>query len=248
MAQTSCYIDAKGRLGKEADIVWNEKGRIEARFSIAYDSYKKQDGAWVAVSNWIKCTAYGKAAENLSGATTKDLILVDGPLSRESYTNKDGRTVVSLVVKNADVHVAKAPESFNTYCKINGVFRVGKDPEYKILTDNRQEPLQLVNFSAVYNTYSKNADNEWDPEGHWFRCVNFGPQAERITDTTVKGSLVSIQGTLTKNTYVTPEGEERHNFNINVSNLNVLDSKYRTDKQDSNPIADYSDDTEDPPF
>ena len=247
MAQTSCYVHANGRLGKDPNIHYNERGKIEASFSIAYDSYKKQDGAWVTVTNWIKCKAYGKAAERVSGATTKDLILVDGPLSRESYTNREGRTVVSLVVKNADVYVAKAPESASTYCKISGVFRVGNVPDYKVLTD-RQEPLQLVNFSVVYNTYSKKADGEWDQEGHWFRCVNFGQQAARITDTTSKGNLVFIQGLLSKDIYVTPEGEERHNFNINVSSLNVLDSKYGTDKQDSDQIAGSADDTEDYPF
>ena len=248
MAQTFCFINAKGRLGGQPDIIWNENKKVISNFSIACSSYRKKEGAWVEQTNWIKCTAYGKiAAEELSTATGKDLVTVNGLLSKHIYT-KEGQEVVNFAVKSAKVSVDKSPESGKTSCTAYGCFRVGRNPEYKVLAD-RDPVLELVNFNTVYNTYKKEpgSGGEWDQESDWFKCVNFGVQASTIADTLKGGDLVFIQGDLNREIY-NRDGVDKTNFTINVDHAKVLLSKSWTNKQDSDQIARDADDTEDYPF
>ena len=248
MAQTFCFVNAKGRLGSQPNIIWNENQKVVSNFSIACNSYRKKEGAWVEQTNWIKCTAYGKiAAEELSTAKGTDLITVNGLLSKHIYT-KEGQEVVNFAVRSAKVSVDKSPESGKTYCMAYGCFRVGRNPEYKVIA-NRDPVLELVNFNTVYNTYKKEPGLEggWDQESHWFKCVNFGAQASTIADTLKGGDLVFIQGSLDREIY-NKDGLDRTNFTITVDHVKVLLSKSWAIKQDSDQIVGNVDDTEAYPF
>ena len=66
-----------------------------ARFTLAVDKYKKEQGA-----NFIPCIIWSKQAEVMANLVKKgEKIAVEGSLESGSYVNSSGDTVYTLEVK-----------------------------------------------------------------------------------------------------------------------------------------------------
>lgn len=94
-----------GRLGKDIEVMQTQSGIAVTSFSIACERMKKQ-GQQQADTDWIDCQAWRHTAEFLGKYTHKgDKLAIEGHLQKESYQDKDGKTVYStkVVVDNVEI-------------------------------------------------------------------------------------------------------------------------------------------------
>lgn len=94
-----------GRLGKDIEVMQTQSGIAVASFSIACERMKKQ-GQQQADTDWIDCQAWRHTAEFLEKYAHKgDKLAIEGHLQKESYQDKDGKTVYStkVVVDNVEI-------------------------------------------------------------------------------------------------------------------------------------------------
>lgn len=88
-----------GRLGADPEIKYGTDSRAIASFSVADDQGKDKQGA--NRTNWFRCTAWGKTAENIGKYFHKgNMIVVFGQVLAREFTGKDGvnRTSLDLTV------------------------------------------------------------------------------------------------------------------------------------------------------
>lgn len=91
-----------GNLGQDPEITNFDSGKILARFSVATnESYKNKDGEWIDTTEWHNVIAWGKGAELCNKLLKKGSeIVLEGKLTNDSYTNKEGekrfRTQVNM--------------------------------------------------------------------------------------------------------------------------------------------------------
>lgn len=94
-----------GRLGKDIEVMQTQSGIAVTSFSIACERMKKQ-GQQQADTDWIDCQAWRHTAEFLGKYVHKgDKLAIEGHLQKESYQDKDGKTVYStkVVVDNVEI-------------------------------------------------------------------------------------------------------------------------------------------------
>lgn len=94
-----------GRLGKDIEVMQTQSGIAVTSFSIACERMKKQ-GQQQADTDWIDCQAWRHTAEFLWKYAHKgDKLAIEGHLQKESYQDKDGKTVYStkVVVDNVEI-------------------------------------------------------------------------------------------------------------------------------------------------
>lgn len=109
-----------GRLGKDIEVMQTQSGIAVTSFSIACERMKKQ-GQQQADTDWIDCQAWRHTAEFLGNYAHKgDKLAIEGHLQKESYQDKDGKTVYStkVVVDNVEILMqAKAKDDKPYYEK-----------------------------------------------------------------------------------------------------------------------------------
>ena len=109
-----------GRLGKDIEVMQTQSGIAVTSFSIACELMKKQ-GQQQADTDWIDCQAWRHTAEFLGNYAHKgDKLAIEGHLQKESYQDKDGKTVYStkVVVDNVEILMqAKAKDDKPYYGK-----------------------------------------------------------------------------------------------------------------------------------
>lgn len=94
-----------GRLGKDIEVMQTQSGIAVTSFSIACERMKKQEQQQ-ADTDWIDCQAWRHTAEFLGKYAHKgDKLAIEGHLQKESYQDKDGKTVYStkVVVDNVEI-------------------------------------------------------------------------------------------------------------------------------------------------
>ena len=99
-------IIERGRLVSDPEIRATEQGLSIARFRMAVDRMKKEDGA-----DFIPCVAFGKTAETIEKWFRKgNMITISGRVQTGSYTTKDGekRATWEVVVERFDFEKAAA--------------------------------------------------------------------------------------------------------------------------------------------
>lgn len=78
-----------GRLVKDVDVRYTERGMCVASFTVACNRPTKKDQA--SEADFIPCKAFGKTAETIGNYLAKgSRILLEGRINTGSYTAKDG--------------------------------------------------------------------------------------------------------------------------------------------------------------
>jgi single-strand DNA-binding protein len=91
-----------GNLGNNPEIKQLANGKKMARFSIATNEvYKNDKGERITETQWHKLIAWGKTADIIEKYVTKGTeVAIDGKLTNNSYTDKDGikKYITEIVV------------------------------------------------------------------------------------------------------------------------------------------------------
>lgn len=100
-----------GNVGKDPELKYSNAGMAILKFSVA-DTSGKDDKKKTL---WHSVTAFGELAENAAAALSKGTrVVIEGKLTEDKYTNKDGVEVTRYQVLADDVMLSVkwgAPES-----------------------------------------------------------------------------------------------------------------------------------------
>ncbi len=99
-------ITIMGNLGKDPELRYTPQGDAVCNFSVAV-SEKKRDkaGELQEITNWFRVTLWRKQAENASKYLTKGSpIYIEGRLSVDEWTDRDGKTRYTLEISATDMH------------------------------------------------------------------------------------------------------------------------------------------------
>ena len=103
-----------GYLGKDPEIRYMPDGNAVCSFSVARTEKKKnRDGDYQDSTLWFKVNVWGKQGEACGQYLSKgSLAYVDGRLSQQEYTDRDGNQRTSLEVRANDVQfLDRKPQS-----------------------------------------------------------------------------------------------------------------------------------------
>lgn len=94
-----------GHLGRDPEVRYLPDGTAVTSFSMATSEKKKdRSGEAQDITTWFKITVWGKQGEVASQYLAKgSLAYVEGRVSLEEYTDKDGNKRTSLAVRANDV-------------------------------------------------------------------------------------------------------------------------------------------------
>ena len=92
-----------GRISTDLELRYTGSNKAYCRFNLAVNkNYKNEYGEYE--TDFIPVTVWGKPAENLVQYQSKgSLILVDGSISMNNYTDKDGNNRTSFEVTTSNV-------------------------------------------------------------------------------------------------------------------------------------------------
>lgn len=103
MAKGRNFVQIEGTLGKDVETGVTEKGEY-ANFSVAVsDDWKDKAGNWVKVTHWVRIVAYNEVVAQVKNLKKGDLVSLEGQLTDDSYTDKEG-----VKVKNNKVVISRA--------------------------------------------------------------------------------------------------------------------------------------------
>lgn len=95
-----------GNLGKDPELRYTPQGVAVCDFSMATNEKKRDKaGEMQEVATWFKVTLWRNLAENAAKYLTKgSQVFIEGRLSVEEWTDRDGNNRNSLVVQGSDMH------------------------------------------------------------------------------------------------------------------------------------------------
>lgn len=97
-------ITIVGFLGKDVETRYMPDGTTVASFSVATTEKYKKDGEWQEKTLWFKVNVWGKQGEACAQYLAKGAqVFIDGRLSVQEYTDRDGNQRTSLEVRASDV-------------------------------------------------------------------------------------------------------------------------------------------------
>lgn len=110
----------QGRIGKQPELKTTPQGKSVTSFSVAVQRDFGNDGNGEKPVDWFNVTAWRNTAEFIAKYFSKgSLILIEGSLQQNKYTDKNGnnREAVNIVAnsvyfcdsKKSDTQVAEAP-------------------------------------------------------------------------------------------------------------------------------------------
>ena len=93
-----------GHLGRDPEIRYLPDGTAVCSFSVATSEKSKRGGETQDITTWFKINAWGKQGEACNQYLAKgSLAYIEGKLSLNEYTDKDGNKRTSLEVRANDV-------------------------------------------------------------------------------------------------------------------------------------------------
>ena len=98
------HITVIGHLGQDPELRSTPQGTPICSFTMAVNNRKKVDGEWGDVALWFKVKVWGKQAEPVNQFLSKGRpALVAGQLDVETWTNRDGKEMTTMVINANDV-------------------------------------------------------------------------------------------------------------------------------------------------
>ncbi|HMO80132.1 MAG TPA: single-stranded DNA-binding protein [Pyrinomonadaceae bacterium] len=94
-----------GNLGRDPELRYTPQGDAVCDFSMATNDRKRdKSGEYQDVPTWFRVTLWGKQAENASKYLAKGKqVYIEGRLSLEEWTDRDGNTRQTLQVTGTDM-------------------------------------------------------------------------------------------------------------------------------------------------
>ena len=95
-----------GNLGKDPELRYTPQGDAVCDFTMAVNERKKdKSGEFQDVTNWFKVTLWRNMAENASKYLAKGRqVYIEGRLSIEEWTDREGKERFTLSVQATDMH------------------------------------------------------------------------------------------------------------------------------------------------
>lgn len=107
---------------------------------------------------------------------------------------------------------------------------VGKEPDLRFTTAGRAR----LEFSLATTQKWKDEKVGQKEATQWHRCVLWGPRAEALSKFIHKGSKLLVEGRIEYRSWDKPDGGKGYATEINVNELELLDSP-RTSSEQSGP-------------
>ncbi len=105
--------------------------------------------------------------------------------------------------------------------KVILVGRVGKDPEFRNLDNDRS----IARFTLATNETYKNKSGEKVTNTEWHNLVVWRAQAEFANKYIKKGALIYVEGKIRSRTWDDKDGIKRYTTEIEVENFQLLGPK-----------------------
>lgn len=95
-----------GNLGRDPELRYTPQGLAVCDFSMATNERKKdKNGEYHDVPTWFRVTLWRNQAENATKYLTKGSpVYIEGRLSQEEWTDRDGNTRYTLAVQGTEMH------------------------------------------------------------------------------------------------------------------------------------------------
>jgi len=121
---------------------------------------------------------------------------------------------------------------------------LGKDPELRYTASG----TAVCNFSMATTDRFKNKQGEQQESTEWHNIVAWGNLADICGKYLKKGSKAMVEGKLQTRSWDDKDGNKKYTTEINISNLEMLDSKPRQESADQDSSGQPFDPESDLPF
>ncbi|HHT08196.1 MAG: single-stranded DNA-binding protein [Christensenellales bacterium] len=104
---------------------------------------------------------------------------------------------------------------------MNKIFLIGnltRDPELR----STQTGVPVCSFTVAVNRRGRQGAEAGQPEADFFRVTTWRQQAENCNRYLAKGRKVGVSGTLTLQSYVGNDGQQRYSLEVNADEVEFL--------------------------
>jgi single-strand DNA-binding protein len=129
-------------------------------------------------------------------------------------------------------------------CKATIIGNLGGDPEMRYTPTGRP----FTSFSVACNRTYNTQEGERREETEWFRVTAWGRLAEVCSQYLSKGSRVFVEGRLSSRSWEGADGQKRFSLEINANEMQILDTRQRSDSPDTHMGAEEAGDLDSIPF
>lgn len=108
MSSTLNTVNLIGFVGTEPEIK-NSNSGIVTHISIGVqEKFKNRDGTYTERTDWIKITSFGNTAKYVSQyINTGDLVVVEGKLKNNNYTDRNGKKHSEMYVQSNNISLLR---------------------------------------------------------------------------------------------------------------------------------------------
>ena len=114
-------------------------------------------------------------------------------------------------------------------CKATIIGNLGGDPEMRYTPAGRS----FTTFNIACNRTYTTADGERREETEWFRVTAWGRLGEVCSQYLHKGSKAYVEGRLSTRSWEGADGQKRFSLEVSATEMQILDSRPRSDGPDS---------------
>ncbi len=112
--------------------------------------------------------------------------------------------------------------------KVTLVGHLGKDPEVKTLENG----TKVASFSLATTESYKDKSDQWQNLTEWHNIIAWRGLADRCEKLS-KGSLVYVEGKISRRSYKDKDGVEKHITDIVASTINGLEKREKSSNPES---------------
>lgn len=105
--------------------------------------------------------------------------------------------------------------------RVSLIGNLGRDPEIRHLEGG----AMVTKFPVATNENYQDRAGEWQTRTEWHDIVCWGPLAERTEKTLKKGSLVYIEGKISKRKWQDKDGNDRYTTEIVCNSYRLLEKR-----------------------
>jgi single-strand DNA-binding protein len=115
--------------------------------------------------------------------------------------------------------------------KVILVGNLGKNAEIKTTPSG----LSITKFSLATSEKYKDKNGEWKNNSTWHDCIIFGKLGESLVDYLQQGSMIYLEGKISKNSYEDRQGNKQYSVSIIVDKINLIKTNANAKPSDPKP-------------